>query len=80
MSDKEKGIFFPKVDFRIENAMILSINDASHAASFIDGEQAMSGHRPQAGRILALASRASRDFRNHRQGEGLSFGMGEHVR
>ena len=35
VADKEKGIFFPKVDFRMKSAMILSINDASHAASFI---------------------------------------------
>ena len=37
--------------------MILSINDASHAASFdVDKNGRPIGHRSQSGRILALAS------------------------
>lgn len=62
MADKEKGIFFAKVDFRIEDTMILSINDARHAASFVDAGKTVAGHRCRSGRILALLSNSSRPW------------------
>ena len=57
LATKERGVFFASDAFEIENAMVISINDASHGASFDvgkDGEPV--GHRSQTGRLLALGS------------------------
>ena len=56
MRDKSKGIFYPAKAFTFEKAVLLSINDASHAASFEGvGEGVVAGHRSQSGRLLPLA-------------------------
>lgn len=57
MKDRRKGIVYPKNALDINKAILLSINDASHAASYeglANGQVA--GNRSQSGRILALAS------------------------
>lgn len=57
MQDRNKGIFYPAKCFRFEDAVLLSVTDASHAASFEDiGNNQVGGHRSQSGRILALAA------------------------
>ena len=57
LATKEKGIFFSSKAFKIENAMVISINDASHGASFDVGKDGSPvGHRSQTGRLLALGS------------------------
>ena len=56
MQDKQKGLFYPSQAMRLEDAVLLSVNDASHAASFEalpSGDAA--GHRSQSGRLLLLA-------------------------
>ena len=56
MQDRNKGIFYPVKAFEFEQAILLSITDASHAASFESvGLNTVAGHRSQSGRILALA-------------------------
>ena len=56
LQDRDKGIFYAKGAMKFESAIILSINDASHAASVeAIGEGVVAGHRSQSGRLLALA-------------------------
>ena len=55
LATKDYGVFFPAGIFDFEKAVLVSINDASHAASFEGlpcGETA--GHRSQSGRLLVL--------------------------
>eukprot|EP00435_Cladocopium_sp_Y103_P034047 s298_g8.t1 len=58
LETREKGVHFPADAFNFEDAVILCINDASHAASVdvTDGGHTV-GHRSQSGRLLALASK-----------------------
>ena len=57
LATKERGVFFDSKAFEIENAMVISINDASHGASFDVGKNGEPvGHRSQTGRLLALGS------------------------
>eukprot|EP00435_Cladocopium_sp_Y103_P030202 s3523_g7.t1 len=58
LETRNKGVHFPADAFSFEDAVILCINDASHAASLdaTDGGHTV-GHRSQSGRMLALASR-----------------------
>ena len=53
---RDKGIFYPAKPFSFEDAILVSVNDASHAASY---EQVhvgqIAGHRSQSGRLLVLA-------------------------
>ena len=66
LETKDHGIHYPADAFEFRRCMILSINDASHAASYdVDKNGRPIGHRSQTGRILALASE---DF--ERSGEG----------
>lgn len=56
LATKERGVFYSSDAFEIENAMVISINDASHGASFDVGKDGKPvGHRSQTGRLLALA-------------------------
>ena len=57
MKDRSKGIFYPFSAMKFEDAILVSVNDASHAASY-EGlpNGAVAGHRSQSGRILLLAS------------------------
>ena len=67
MKDKQKGIFYAANALKIDDSILLSVNDASHAASFeglISGEVA--GHRSQSGRLLLLAPT---DFEQTGQGK-----------
>lgn len=58
LATKEQGVFYPADAFNFEEAMVISINDASHAASFDFGKDGTKlGHRSQSGRLLALASK-----------------------
>ena len=53
---RSRGIFYSANGPKLDDSMILSITDASHAASFTDlGEGRLGGNRSQSGRILALA-------------------------
>lgn len=55
LETKERGIFYASGVMDFDDAMILSINDASHAASYdINNNGEPMGHRSQSGRILAL--------------------------
>eukprot|EP00434_Breviolum_minutum_P044902 symbB.v1.2.040161.t1/scaffold7034.1/size13691/1 len=55
LETKERGIFYASGVMNFDDAMILSINDASHAASYdINNNGEPMGHRSQSGRILAL--------------------------
>ena len=57
MKDRQKGIFYKKGAMDIQKCILLSITDASHAASFEEvGNGQVAGHRSQSGRILALAN------------------------
>ena len=57
MASKEKGIFYPSEAFAFEKAILVSVNDASHAASFEEVKPGyVGGHRSQSGRLLVLAS------------------------
>ncbi len=67
MASKEKGIFYPSKAFAFEKAVLISVNDASHAASFEEVKPGyVGGHRSQSGRLLLMASP---DFVE--KGEGL---------
>ena len=57
MKDCSKGIVYPKNAFDINEAILVSINDASHDAS-LEGlpDGTIGGHRSQSGRILTFAS------------------------
>eukprot|EP00435_Cladocopium_sp_Y103_P007415 s4110_g2.t1 len=58
LETRDRGVHFPADAFEFEAAVILSINDASHAASFDStNEGHIVGHRSQSGRILALSSK-----------------------
>ena len=64
---KDRGVHFPADAFDFDKAAILSINDASHAASFEASDSGKPvGHRSQSGRILAFGSQ-----------EGLETGKGK---
>ena len=56
LKTRDKGIFYPAKPFLFEEAILISVTDASHAASF---EQVhvgqVAGHRSQSGRLLLLA-------------------------
>ncbi len=57
MASKQKGIFYPSKAFAFETAILVSVNDASHAASFEEVKPGyVGGHRSQSGRLLLLAS------------------------
>ncbi|CAK8996233.1 Retrovirus-related Pol polyprotein from transposon RE2 (Retro element 2) (AtRE2) [Includes: Protease RE2 [Durusdinium trenchii] len=57
LQDRNKGIFYAKGAMEFESAILLSINDASHAASVeAIGEGIVAGHRSESGRILAMAN------------------------
>ena len=57
MASKEKGIFYPSKVFSFEKAILVSINDASHAASFEEVKPGyVGGRRSQSGRLLVMAS------------------------
>ncbi len=57
METKEKGIYYAAGAMDFDKCILLSINDASHAASLQDiNGNTVVGHRSQSGRILALAS------------------------
>lgn len=56
LETKDKGIFYANKPFQFEEAILVSINDASHAASVeAVAEGQLSGHRSQSGRLLVLA-------------------------
>ena len=55
LQGKDRGIFFPRRAFKFEDAVVVSVTDASHAASVESNGQKIMGHRSQTGRILALA-------------------------
>lgn len=56
LKTRDKGIFYPAKPFLFEEAILISVTDASHAASL---EQVhigqIAGHRSQSGRLLLLA-------------------------
>ena len=53
---KEVGLAYPVSAFKLENAMILAIQDASHAADYeASSSGARMAHRSQSGRLLCLA-------------------------
>ena len=57
METKDKGIYYAAGAMHFDACILLSINDASHAASVQDiNGNTVVGHRSQSGRILALAS------------------------
>ncbi len=57
LASKDKGIFYKAKPFRFEDSILLSVNDASHAASFEEVKPGhIGGHRSQSGRLLFLAS------------------------
>ena len=57
LQEKDKGIYYAKGAMKFEEAILLSINDASHAASVeAIGDGVVAGHRSQSGRILAMAN------------------------
>ena len=57
LETRDRGVHFPSDAFEFEDAVILSINDASHAASYdATREGHVVGHRSQSGRLLALTS------------------------
>lgn len=57
LATKDKGIFYKAKPFKFEDAILLSVNDASHAASFEEIKPGyVGGHRSQSGRLLFLAS------------------------
>ena len=56
METKDRGVHFPAGAFDFKDAVVLSINDASHAASWEATDAGnVVGHRSQSGRLLALA-------------------------
>ena len=58
LETKEQGIFYASGAMDFDDAMIVSINDASHAASLdINNNGEPMGHRSQSGRILALVKK-----------------------
>ena len=58
LETRDRGVHFPADAFEFEEAIILSINDASHAASFdATNDRHIVGHRSQFGRLLALTSK-----------------------
>ena len=58
LETKNRGVHFPADAFEFEDAAVLSINDASHAASYdATNEGHIVGHRSQSGRLLALSSK-----------------------
>ena len=64
--DKFKGLTYPAGIFNFEDAMIVAIQDASHAADYdLSGSGQKLGHRSQSGRLLCLASK---DFKQNREG------------
>ena len=58
LETRDRGAHFPAEAFDFEDAVILSINNASHAASYdATNEGHIVGHRSQSGRLLALSSK-----------------------
>ena len=56
--DPNKGITYPSNVLKFEDAMIIAMQDASHAADFdMSGSGVKLGHRSQSGRLLCMASR-----------------------
>ena len=56
MKDRQKGLFYPARAMKFEEAILVSVTDASHAASFEKvGDGQVAGHRSQSGRVLMLA-------------------------
>jgi hypothetical protein len=67
--DKNKGISYPSGSLRFEDAMVVALQDASHAADFdVSSSGQKLGHRSQSGRLLCLAAP---DFREKQQGHLL---------
>eukprot|EP00435_Cladocopium_sp_Y103_P070581 s840_g35.t1 len=67
--DQNKGISYPCGTMKFEEAMIVAIQDASHAADYDTSESGQKlGHRSQSGRLLCLAAP---DFREKQQGQLL---------
>ncbi len=59
---KEAGVFYPAGVMDFNKAMILSVTDASHGASFdVDENGNQCGHRSQSGRLLALVDEGFAD-------------------
>ena len=55
---RDRGIFYSCKGPKVNDSIILSVTDASHAASFTDlGGGRLGGNRSQSGRIFALAPR-----------------------
>ena len=66
MKSKDSGLAYPIGAFTFESAMILAIQDASHAADFTaSASGAKMGYRSQSGRLLCLGDPS---FYEHRQG------------
>ena len=58
LETRDRGAHFPAEAFDFQDAVILSINNASHAASYdATNEGHIVGHRSQWGRLLALSSK-----------------------
>ena len=76
-STPNKGLFFPYGAMEIEDAKVLSITDASHAADFDtsqDGKRL--GYRSQAGRLLVLCGH---DFLENSGGQVYILGYHSNV-
>ena len=52
---KEQGMYYPKLGCRFEELVIVSVTDASHAASLEDVGGTVAGNRSQTGRLLVMA-------------------------
>ena len=64
--EKDKGITYPRGSLRFEDAMVVALQDASHAADLgVSKSGQKLGHRSQSGRLLCLAAP---DFRDKQQG------------
>ena len=64
---KEKGLFYHRDTTNVEDAMIVAIQDASHAADYDMSESGKKlGHRSQSGRLLCLAPRHFKETKTGR--------------
>ena len=55
MQDRDKGLFYARKAMKLEEAIIVSVTDASFGQSLEDVNGNLTGHRSQTGRILLLA-------------------------
>ena len=73
MQDRDKGIFYARKAMKLEEAIIVSVTDASFGQSIEDVNGNPSGHRSQSGRVLLLT-----DAEFEKTGNGVVYPLEWH--